>query len=81
MRWKIFLFVNSFFIKPSTSITNFRKFSSFGGMELQEVVKVLEKYAPKKLAADWDNVGLLLEPSNHVVNKIMLTNDLTIKVN
>ena len=49
-------------------------------MELKEVVKVFENFAPKKLAESWDNIGLLIEPSDLYVSKIMLTNDLTLKV-
>ncbi len=35
-------------------------------------------FAPTSLAQDWDNVGLLVEPTPpHRVNKLLLTNDLT----
>ena len=48
------------------------------GMELKEVTKHLESFAPASLAGSWDNVGLLLEPSEEkIIKKIMLTNDLT----
>lgn len=49
------------------------------GMELREIVRHLEDYAPLPLAESWDNVGLLVEPSmaNHLVRSILLTNDLT----
>lgn len=53
------------------------------GMELQRIVSELHKMYPPCLAEDWDNVGLLVEPSNHVqqlVNHIVLTNDLTEEV-
>lgn len=47
-------------------------------MELNEVVKQLNLFAPTSLAEKWDNVGLLIEPSSpHQVKKILLTNDLT----
>ncbi|XP_014671917.1 PREDICTED: NIF3-like protein 1 [Priapulus caudatus] len=47
-------------------------------MELAEVVKKLEEIAPLSLAASWDNVGLLVEPSPpHPVKSILITNDLT----
>ena len=50
-------------------------------MDIGKVLRVLDKIAPLKLAAKWDNVGLLVEPSApHIVNKILLTNDLTSKV-
>ena len=55
-----------------------RSFSSVSGMDLKEVVKKLEAFAPTHLAGSWDNVGLLLEPSDEkIIKKIMLTNDLT----
>ncbi|XP_069135326.1 NIF3-like protein 1 [Argopecten irradians] len=47
-------------------------------MKLQSVVGLLYQYASPKLAGDWDNVGLLVEPSDpHEVTKLFLTNDLT----
>jgi hypothetical protein len=33
------------------------------GMNLKEVVARLNTFAPLSLAASWDNVGLLIEPS------------------
>ena len=48
------------------------------GMELKSFVQKLETFASPSLAESWDNVGLLLEPSEPlVVKKILLTNDLT----
>ncbi|ESO07077.1 hypothetical protein HELRODRAFT_105066 [Helobdella robusta] len=52
-------------------------------MFLRDVIEVLEKFAPLSLAAQWDNVGLLVEPDNtsaDFIKKIMLTNDLTLNV-
>jgi dinuclear metal center YbgI/SA1388 family protein len=47
-------------------------------MNLNQVVKRLTEYANLNLACDWDNVGLLVEPSGPVaVEKILVTNDLT----
>lgn len=47
-------------------------------MNLDKITKSLKNIAPLSLAEGWDNVGLLIEPSPpHVVNKILLTNDLT----
>ncbi|XP_067883525.1 NIF3-like protein 1 [Heterodontus francisci] len=47
-------------------------------MELASVVAALERLAPPALAASWDNVGLLVEPSPpHTVHTMLLTNDLT----
>jgi dinuclear metal center YbgI/SA1388 family protein len=47
-------------------------------MELSQVVKALNKFAPTSYAGSWDNVGLLIEPlDNKPIKKILLTNDLT----
>lgn len=47
-------------------------------MELASVVCRLDALAPPALAENWDNVGLLVEPSPpHQVRKMLLTNDLT----
>ena len=48
------------------------------GCSLSDVVSALEKIAPLHLAEDWDNVGLLVEPSDpQRIATIFLTNDLT----
>lgn len=50
-------------------------------MELHEVISKLKLIIPLEYASDWDNVGLLVEPSGIVfVKKILLTIDLTEKV-
>jgi putative NIF3 family GTP cyclohydrolase 1 type 2 len=36
-------------------------------MKLSEVVAKLNLFAPESLAESWDNVGLLLEPSERVM--------------
>lgn len=47
-------------------------------MDLKQVVKRLEEYAPLQIACDWDNVGLLVEPSSESrIERILVTNDLT----
>ncbi|CAG9802141.1 unnamed protein product [Chironomus riparius] len=48
-------------------------------MKLSEIVKKLEEFGSLHYAEKWDNVGLLVEPSNSFVDvsTIMLTNDLT----
>ena len=47
-------------------------------MDLSKVVKKLHRIASPGLAGDWDNVGLLVEPSApHTVKTVFLTNDLT----
>jgi len=53
-----------------------REFLTLGKMVLR-----LEQFAPLETATEWDNVGLLIEPSDAVlVKKILVTNDLTIPV-
>ncbi|CAG5115796.1 unnamed protein product [Candidula unifasciata] len=48
---------------------------------LKQIVGILTNTAPLHLAADWDNVGLLVEPSPpKYISKLMLTNDLTVSV-
>ncbi|CAN8032876.1 unnamed protein product [Ixodes persulcatus] len=49
-------------------------------MDLCGVVKTLERMAPLRLAAPWDNVGLLVEPSSCRVRTVLLTNDLVPEV-
>lgn len=47
-------------------------------MNLKLFVKRLQEYASLKIACDWDNVGLLVEPSGDFdVRKVLLTTDLT----
>lgn len=51
------------------------------GVRVSSVVQALQKIAPLSLAASWDNVGLLVEPTQQdTVQKIFLTNDLTEEV-
>ena len=48
------------------------------GLELKSVLLKVESLAPLCLAEDWDNVGLLIEPSApHIVKNVFLCNDLT----
>jgi len=48
------------------------------GIALKEIVNVMLKFADTSLAASWDNVGLLIEPTQlKIVSRILLTNDLT----
>ena len=50
-------------------------------MNLKEIVKTLEAIAPSATAEEWDNVGLLIEPScSSPITHILLTNDLTEQV-
>ncbi|XP_014482202.1 PREDICTED: NIF3-like protein 1 isoform X2 [Dinoponera quadriceps] len=47
-------------------------------LPLEEVVNAIRKFANTSLAASWDNVGLLVEPTQpKVVSRVLLTNDLT----
>ncbi len=47
-------------------------------MDLKLVVKSLQYYGKPHTACDWDNTGLLVEPSGKLlVKKILLTCDLT----
>lgn len=46
-------------------------------MKLYEIVKFLENWANPKLAASWDNVGLLVGNQDNQVSKIMLSLDVT----
>ena len=51
---------------------------SLSGLELKAVLSKVEVLAPLCLAEDWDNVGLLIEPSApHIVKNVFLCNDLT----
>lgn len=53
-------------------------FSHTMGLPLKTVVGSLNGFADLKLAASWDNVGLLIEPTEPKdVSHILLTNDLT----
>lgn len=48
------------------------------GMPLKDIVIAMNKFADTSLAASWDNVGLLIEPTEpKIVSHILLTNDLT----
>ncbi|SMC94211.1 Nif3-like dinuclear metal center hexameric protein [Sporomusa malonica] len=44
-------------------------------IKCSDIIKKLEQLAPKHLAEDWDNVGLLLGSPNQVIHKIMVTLD------
>ncbi|XP_076242255.1 NIF3-like protein 1 [Calliopsis andreniformis] len=48
------------------------------GVPLEQVVAALQNFADLSLADSWDNVGLLVEPTEaKLVSQILLTNDLT----
>lgn len=47
-------------------------------MDLKQLCKRLHEYGQTKIACDWDNVGLLVEPSGPMqIKKVLVTNDLT----
>ena len=69
----IFLFLNFENLNFQT-INN----STLGSIDLKVLVQRLEEYAPLNTATDWDNVGLLVEPSGILsISKVLITNDLT----
>lgn len=45
--------------------------SENSGVNFYEVIKKLNEYAPLHLAEGWDNVGLLVEPSDSVSGKVV----------
>ena len=66
-----------FLLKSCSMATN----AQAVGVPGSQIVQVLKKMSPLKLAANWDNVGLLVEPTQQeTVQKIFLTNDLTEEV-
>lgn len=51
-------------------------------MRAEKIAEIIEKYAPKKLAYDWDNVGILFGNGEKEVKKVLLTldiNEFTVK--
>ena len=44
-------------------------------MKVYEIAELIEKTAPKNLACDWDNVGLLVGDKNKEINKVFVTLD------
>lgn len=72
---------SSAFSQRIFSSLNLSRSRYYSSMDLKDVVKKLHEFAPLQLAEDWDNVGLLVEPSPpHFVKSLLLTNDLTEKV-
>ncbi|WP_163970020.1 Nif3-like dinuclear metal center hexameric protein [Oceanobacillus halotolerans] len=45
-----------------------------------DIFQLIEKWAPKHFAYDWDNVGLQVGSYNKHVNKVMITLDVTEKI-
>lgn len=48
--------------------------------KVKDVIEILESFAPSKLAADWDNVGLQVGKADSPVETILVTLDVTEKV-
>eukprot|EP00106_Octopus_bimaculoides_P006604 XP_014774046.1 PREDICTED: NIF3-like protein 1 [Octopus bimaculoides] len=64
----------------SQSLSSLEMSSSKKG-NLSKIVALFNEFMPPSLAESWDNVGLLVEPTQpHNVSKILLTNDLTPEV-
>ena len=49
-------------------------------MKLKEFCEMMEAIAPKSLALDFDNVGLLIAPDHDDISKILVALDLTVTV-
>jgi dinuclear metal center YbgI/SA1388 family protein len=69
------------FVGPSLNMSTAAA-EATGAVPLKPVLAALERIAPLRLAASWDNVGLLVEPrwaaeGTSKVEKILLCNDLT----
>ncbi|CAL7935440.1 unnamed protein product [Xylocopa violacea] len=65
--------------KPRNTFCTMNKVESNAtGILLGQVVDALERFASVSLACSWDNVGLLVEPTEtKVISHILVTNDLT----
>lgn len=46
-------------------------------MKLEDFCSLMESIAPRSLALDWDNVGLLIEPDHKEIKKVLLALDCT----
>lgn len=46
-------------------------------MKVNDFVQIIEKFAPKELAEEWDNVGLLVGDANAQVSGVVVCVDLT----
>ncbi|MBM7623199.1 Nif3-like dinuclear metal center hexameric protein [Sporohalobacter salinus] len=49
-------------------------------LSIQQVIQLMEEIAPKKLAQDWDNVGLQIGSYSQRVNKVLVTLDVNQKI-
>ena len=48
--------------------------------KVEDVLKLLEEFAPLNLAEDWDNVGLLVGSKNSVITGVLCSLDITLDV-
>ena len=46
-------------------------------MKLQELLSIFEQHVPPRLAAEWDNVGLLVGRQQATIHRVMTTLDIT----
>ena len=46
-------------------------------MKCKDIIHILEKLAPEKLAMSWDNVGLLVGRKDKSISKVLVTLDIT----
>lgn len=66
-------------LSEQTQSTTQSNVGNVNGIVLSKVVSILEGVAPLKLAESWDNVGLLVGPTEKkTISKMLLTNDLTV---
>lgn len=49
-------------------------------MDLYGLMEILENYAPKALAEEWDNPGLLVEPAEADIQRVLVALDCTCEV-
>lgn len=49
-------------------------------VKLNKIIQSIEAVAPEKLSEDWDNVGLQVGSRQQVINRILLTLDITAEV-
>lgn len=70
--------LKNFISTPRKLTFSYTQQKTMSGLALKSVVEMFDRLAPLSLAESWDNVGLLVEPSQpKIIRKILLTNDLT----
>ncbi|XP_012244349.1 NIF3-like protein 1 isoform X3 [Bombus impatiens] len=77
--WKTYeVLISDITLKYNTFCTMSDIKSNVTGVPLNQVVGTLKQFADLSLAGSWDNVGLLVEPTEtKLISHILLTNDLT----